>query len=258
MMKKLAMNEISTSSVEEYLAICSDLVRKWSSPESGEPCLWYRGQKNASWGLIPGEYRFPYLDADEIRSEFVLKAKALLDRVPATDWDWYFIMQHHGLPTRLLDWTEGSLIGLHFALSQDTGKSDSAVWILDPWALNRWSIKKPDLVITGAEFESNSVALKYLGPVYKKLMLPQRPIAVVPPHNSARITAQRGTFTVHGKRIEGLEIQFNTRLKKIVIPKDRCLEMRRSLRSAGISEFTLFPDLDGLCRDIRSVEIEGC
>lgn len=254
----MAIKEISASTVEEYLAICSDLVRRWSSPNSGEPCLWFRGQKNARWGLIPGEYRFPIINPDEIRSEFVLKAKELLDRIPATDWEWYFIMQHHGLPTRLLDWTEGSLIGLHFALSQDTGKSDAAVWVLDPWALNEWSIKKSDLVITGPEFESDPTAVKYLGPVYKRLPLPQRPIAVVPPYNSARITAQRGTFTIHGKRREGLEIQFTKKLTKIVIPKDRCLEIRRNLRSAGISEFTLFPDLDGLSRDIRSVEVEGC
>ena len=254
----MSIKEISASTVEGYLTICSELVKKWSSLNSGEPCLWYRGQKDACWGLIPGEYRFPYLNADEVRSEFVLKAKALLDRVPANDWEWYFIMQHYGLPSRLLDWTEGSLIGLHFALSQDTGKTDAAVWILDPWALNEWSIKKSDLVITGPEFESDPIAVKYLGPVYKKLALPHRPIALVPPYNSARITAQRGTFTIHGKRTEGLEELFIKRLVKVLIPKDRCLEMRRKLRSAGISEFTLFPDLDGLSRDIRSVHIEGC
>lgn len=253
----MAIKEISVSTIEEYLTICSDLVREWSSAESGEPCLWYRGQKDASWSLIPGEYRFP-INADEVRSEFVLKAKALLDRVPANDWEWYFIMQHYGLPTRLLDWTEGSLLGLHFALLQETGKGDAVVWILDPWALNEWSIRKPDLVITGPEFETDPIAEKYLGPMYKKLALPKRPIALVPPYNSARITAQRGTFTIHGKRIEGLEKMFTKKLKKIIIPKDQCIEIRRNLRNAGISEFTLFPDLDGLCRDIRSVEVEGC
>ena len=55
----MSIKEYSVSSIEEYLAICSELVRRWSSPESGEPCLWYRGQKNVHWGLIPGEYRLP-------------------------------------------------------------------------------------------------------------------------------------------------------------------------------------------------------
>jgi len=167
-------------------------------------------------------------------------------------------MQHYGLPTRLLDWTAGSLIALHFALSRDTGEVDAAVWTLDPWALNSWSIRNADLVITGGEFEPEPTAIKYLQPVYKPVRLPSRPIAVVPPHNSPRITAQRGTFTVHGRRLEGLEQQFSKRIAKIVIPRHRAVEMRRHLRGMGISEFTLFPDLEGLCRDIRSIEVEGC
>jgi hypothetical protein len=254
----MAIDEFSVSSVEEYLAKCAELVQDWSTSDGGEPSLWYRGQKDARWGLIPGEYRFPFINPDEIRSEFMLKAKAMLKRIPDTNWEWYFIMQHHGLPTRLLDWTEGAMIGLYFALSQDTGKSDAAVWVLDPWALNEMSIQKAELVITSGEFESDTVAKKYLMPVYSKLRLPQNPIAVVPPYNISRITAQRGRFTIHGKQTNGLEQQFSKRLAKIVISKDNCLEIRRSLRSCGISEFTMFPDLDGLCRDIRSVEVEGC
>jgi hypothetical protein len=245
-------------SIEEYLSFCSELIKKWSSPTSGEPCLWYRGQRDEGWSLIPGEYRYSYINADEIRSEFVLRAKGLMDKVPSTDWEWYFIMQHYGLPTRLIDWTEGSLIALHFAISQGTGKNGAAVWILDPWTLNKWSIKKDNLVITGAGFETEINAKKYLSPVYRTAILPNRPIAVVPPYNSARITAQRGAFTIHGRKREGLEQQFSSRLAKITIPKDKCIEMRRGLRSIGISEFTMFPDLDGLCRDIRSQEVEGC
>jgi hypothetical protein len=254
----VAFTESIARSLAAYLEICAQLVRKWSTPASGELGLWYRGQSKAQRGLIPGEYRYTLLNPDEMRSEFILKAKPLLDKEPSTDWEWYFLMQHYGLPTRLLDWTEGSLIGLHFALSKDTGKEDAAVWALDPWMLNKWSIKKSDLVITGGQFEPDPIAKKYLGRVYQKLKLPSHPIAIVPPYNSPRITAQRGTFTVHGFCTKGIEKQFSKRLVKITIPKDSALEMRRQLRTAGISEFTLFPDLDGLCRDIRAVEVEGC
>ena len=251
--------EHQASSLSEYLRICAGLVQTWSSPETGEKRLWYRGQRKAEWPLAPGEYRYPFfINTDEIRCEFMLRAKPLLKREPRTDWEWYFLMQHYGLPTRLLDWTEGSLIGLHFALRQDTGASDSAVWVLDPWSLNEWSTKKADLVITGSDFEPDPVAGKYLGRVFGKLTLPHRPIAVVPPYDSPRITAQRATFTIHGSRSEGLEEQFSKRLAKIVVPRDKALQIRRHLRSVGISEFTLFPDLDGLCRDIRAVEVEGC
>jgi hypothetical protein len=251
------MYEKKAKSISEFLSLCSELVTQWSSPESGEARLWYRGQKQAQWGLIPGEYRFPLINANELRSEFMLRAPPLLNKEPHSDWEWYFLMQHYGLSTRLLDWTEGSLIGLHFALCQGTGLADAAVWVIDPWALNKWSFGKTELVITGGAFKSDQIASKYLQPVYETIVLPRRPIAIVPPYNSPRITAQRGTFTIHGKVTKGLEVQFSKRLMKIVIPKDRAVIMRRELRSVGVSEFTLFPELDGLCSDIRAREIEG-
>lgn len=254
----MLQKERRASSLVEYLSVCGELVQAWSAPESGETGLWYRGQENAEWHLVPGEFRDPLVDADEMRSEFMLKATPLLDKAPRSDWEWYFLMQHYGLPSRLLDWTSGSLIGLHFALRKSPGISDAAVWVLDPWKLNEWSTRNSDLVITGGDFELDPIARKFLAPVYKKRKLGARPIAVVPPYNSPRITAQRGTFTVHGENTGGLDIQFKARLVKIVIPKEAALQMRRELRNVGINEFGLFPDLDGLCREIRAVHVEGC
>ena len=245
--------EDTAKSLPEYMSIVSGFISEWSSPETGEIQPWFRGQGKAEWNLVPGEYRYMYINPDGIRSDFMLKARELLRYIPSSDWEWFFLMQHYGLPTRLLDWTTGSLIGLHFALRHDTGRSNAAVWVLDPWELNKWSIRKPELVFT-----SDESAKKYLFPVYEKNLLPKRPIAIIPPYNSPRITVQRGAFTVHGSNVKGLDLQFTRGIAKIIIPKDYCIQMRRELRYAGISEFTLFPDLDGLCRDIRAVEIEGC
>lgn len=247
----------TVKSLTHFLDLCAELVNKWSM-DHGELTLWYRGQRCDDWHLTPGEYRYPRIDAEEIRSEFILKARELVRSVPTADWDWewYFLMQHYGLPTRLLDWTAGSLIGLHFALWGNTGQTDAAVWVLDPWALNHWNCKCSDLVVTGAK--PDPIAKRYLGPVYKKRRLLKRPIAIVPPYNSQRITAQRGTFTVHGSSKQDLDVQFTSRLAKLTIPRDLVVQMRRQLRSHGISEFTLFPDLDGLCRDIHALEVEGC
>jgi hypothetical protein len=246
---------ITAESLPEFLEVGNELAKAWSSAAES---LWYRGQRNAAWQLRPGEYRFAGLNGDEIRSEFILKGRELLRLLPSTPWEWYFLMQHHGLPTRLLDWTGGSLIALHFALSSNTGNSDAAVWVLDPKALNQWSYGMPELLITGGDFAPDDLPARYLGLVYHKTKLADKPVAIVPPFNSARITAQRGTFTVHGRDVLPLEEQFKGRLTRIVVPKSSVLSMRRQLRSAGISEFTLFPELDGLCRDIRAAEIEGC
>jgi hypothetical protein len=56
--------------------------------------------------------------------------------LPLYDRDWYFLMQQYGAPTRLLDWTEGALIGLFFAVKDNPGFYPAAVWVLDAWDLN--------------------------------------------------------------------------------------------------------------------------
>lgn len=241
-------------SVSEYLTVFEQLIKSWSGSSSEEIQVWCRGQANAKWSLVPGEYRSTeYVPADEIRSEFQLKATPLLATPPQSEWEWYFIMQHHGLPTRLLDWTRGSLTGLYFALRDNEGETDAAVWVLDPWQLNKESIGSPEIV-----FSHERKAEKYLPKLFStNNKLPQKPIAIVPPYNTERITVQRGTFTVHGGKRAGLEEMFKSRLAKIIIPKESVGEMRRTLRRSGITEFTVFPDLDGLGRDIRSVHIEG-
>lgn len=245
--------QLRARSLQEFITIVSKTVQDWSDAEKGESRLWYRGQSNAAWGLTPGQYRYSDLDEQEVRSEFQLKARPLLRDVPTSEWEWYFIMQHHGLPTRLLDWTTGALLGLYFALRDNTGSEDAAVWVLDPWALNKFSTRKSDLLM-----HSDFSLRRYLPALYGATKLPQLPVAVVPPYNSERITVQRGTFTVHGKKKSGLETMFRRRLAKITIPKENSVRVRRQLRVSGIGEFTVFPDLDGLCREICANEIYGC
>ncbi len=147
MPKTPPLSEITT--ISSFLARCDGIAANWNIPSQE---LWYRGQANAEWQLLPGLFRFADLVEDELRSEFVLKGRELLPHLPNTDWEWYFLMQHYGLPTRLLDWTAGSLIALHFALALNQGTNDAAVWLLNPKALNQLAYKHSELVVTGSEF----------------------------------------------------------------------------------------------------------
>jgi len=112
---------------------------RYVSRKGEEEQLWFRGQPS-EFGLSPRIHRKEYRDAveEEIRLQFQSRALQLMQtRLPEPDqcWNWYFLMQHYGAPTRLLDWTDNQLVALFFAVA-DEYKSDAAVWILDPYWLN--------------------------------------------------------------------------------------------------------------------------
>jgi hypothetical protein len=131
-------------SVSEYLEIVEQFTKEWFTAEtSWGP--WFRGQSDATWALRPSIYRYSPVRRpiraveDEIRQEFMVRAPSLGLERPQNSWEWYFLMQHCGAPTRLLDWTESALIALFFAVKDRKTKNDTdaAVWILEPWKLIR-------------------------------------------------------------------------------------------------------------------------
>jgi FRG domain-containing protein len=132
------------STIPEYLEVVEQCTKEWFQNESTWG-PWFRGQSNADWALRPSLYRYFPLRRniraleDEIRQEFAVRAPSLGTERPQNSWEWYFLMQHCGAPTRLLDWTESALIALFFAVKgKGIGRpKDAAVWILEPWKL-KW------------------------------------------------------------------------------------------------------------------------
>jgi hypothetical protein len=256
-------------SIPAFLEVVKAYTKKWFKKETTWG-PWFRGQSNASWSLQPTLYRNPPRNRpirmleDELRQEFAVRAPSLGPERPQNSWEWYFLMQHCGAPTRLLDWTESALIALFFAVRERrrTDNNAAAVWILEPWKLNDFVADHDGVIAPGVEIGLVSEDAKrykhWLPDRYSEIesLDKKLPVAVYPTHFSRRISSQRSCFTVHGSDPDGLEHlppKIRQYLQKVIIPAESAHEIERNLSVAGIDELSIFPDLDGLGRWLASI-----
>ncbi len=198
-------------------------------------------------------------------TRFRQRSIPLHSRPLVDDWDALFFMQHYGVPTRLLDWTESPFIGLYFAVMSTpircgrTGepefKDDAAVWVLDPVAWNRHSLSHQSY--DGGVLTPGDDALKGFRPAPTFTGMFNHPVALYGAHNSPRIVAQRGVFAIFGQNTEPMERLYDSErfpagcLLKVVLKRARINRFRRSVLNYGVCESVVFPDLDGLAKEIR-------
>jgi len=198
---------------------------------------------------------------DELRTEFSRKALPLVaERAPRDEWEWYFLMQHYRAPTRLLDWTDSALVALYFALTSWNGKPCEAgqeplpaVWALNPFALNRASSYSGGPL--GAEWPEIK---KYLPEPYSGGRIPRHPIAVDPTFVAQRMLVQHSHFTLHGSDVRSIDemrhdLDLDHGLSRVTLKFDQAeIDYHRwHLTLLGITETTVFPDLEGLARELR-------
>lgn len=245
------------TSVASFLDLVAQ-AQEWRQPGANwylQP--WFRGLPDADWGLIPSLHRIPkstgpgadYYTERNLLELFRLRAPPFLDRIPENEWEWLFVMQHYGLPTRLLDWTESALIALYFAVRGDDRSRDAAVWVTNPWWINKCALG--DYTLFAADSEKADP-----WKISASASLPAAPLAIRPIRSTVRIHAQRGVFTVHGSAVDGLDRLFDpcdpeVQLRKLVIPARALADVRRDLAIAGIAESLIFPELEGMCRELR-------
>ena len=202
--------------------------------------------------------------------------------------EWLFLAQHVGLPTRLLDWTEGLFVALYFALLE----KEPTIWMLDPIELNRRSSSEPiednifplpwfdpgkapatrlDIaefafhVATRSQSEDTNLEQKFNVEQY----LPNLgnfnirgaweldkvgtdlPVAIHPTNVHVRMHTQKSCFTVQGKKKESLSNLVDSRiLKKYIVSSDFIIAMSNDLRMIGVTHTSIFPDLDHLAREL--------
>lgn len=219
------------------------------------PVRWFRGQGNAAWKLVPGLGRVAAGVERELAliKRFQQNAYALVDRPPDDPWRWLFLMQHHGAPTRLLDWSENPLVALYFAVSDPCHHDvDGAIWCLDPIGLNKAAYIQPtprgELPFFGIDTELNWYLTEGLSKPHRP------PVAALAPRYFARIVAQSGVFTVTHKQQQALEEAHDgVHVGKIAVPAKAKGQLTEDLAALGITRLTLFPELDAVADHAKLV-----
>ncbi len=208
---------------------------------------------------------------DFFYQEFIRCAPQLcqLNTSEEWDWEWYFLMQHHGVPTRLLDWTDGALIALHFALwDRSLSKGGKPlVFVADPYWLLDVLEKATDRADAKARWEKYCVKHPsadnnaddwddlYLPDDSKEklLRIPDVPMLWDSPHVSRRVAAQRSRFMIFGRSptwLSDIASRTDSRIERIVVERRDIERLKQELKDAGMVESVIFPDLDGLGREL--------
>jgi hypothetical protein len=239
----------TVESISEYLDEVRELYETLESDFNAVSTdhLLFRGHHSAAWKLTPRLGRLSLRGATipEAESELFRAFKAqwlpFVQREATSDWDVLAMAQHHGLATRLLDWTTNPLVALWFVvrepplLDADGLPQDGAIVVVkaDP----------ADQVDSSKETDPFRVTQTRL---------------FRPSHLNARIIAQGGWFSVHKYNVNGKRFsvfdgvaKYRDRIERFVVPSKRFAVLRTSLHRLGLNEATLFPDLDGLTKHLN-------
>ena len=226
----------------------------------------YRGDRDARWPLLTsldklGGATSPHSKADleeHILRNFIRYSRPYFAQPPVNEWEVLVAAQHHGLPTRLLDWTYSPLVAAHFATIRGDPESNRVVWRLD-WKSVHRSFGLPELALLIQDLEGILAGERPLTPwTLFSASRGAREFACMlePPSLNARIAAQSSTFTLCSDKQQSFDRfleghGLGTALTKFIIPAKETARFRDQLDLVSVDERRLFPDLDGVAAEMR-------
>lgn len=212
---------------------------KFISEQPKSPKAVFRGQ-DSDWPLLPYISRvasnksIPSIE-EQLHKAFIEESRPYVGNPPNNEWDWLALAQHHGLCTRMLDWSRDPYIALWFAVKSPPHDSEfkPEVWVFDT---------KPDKLV------NNKAISNPFGIDSTKVFIPE---AFHP-----RVEIQRAAFVVFKYMPEYpkgfCELSKNKllrrRLQRVRFPHYKAMKIRRELNRMGYTRFNLFPDLDRACK----------
>lgn len=243
---------------ERFIRTVGDLSQQVQELHAGGRKWLFRGQGDAGWDLEPSVHR-GYTPQQEryLTNEFRVRARSrYFSCPPSSDYPgWLALMQHYGLPTRLLDWTYSPLVAAFFAVHPDympqraARRPDACIWALEAGRLNETQGFEPLI------FPLDAVSYDPLiVPAFKnRKELGTVGVAMAIEHDS-RIQLQQGAFTIHSNRIPiNLLESAEDWLCRFIITGADIAAFFAELTLLGIRKYTLFPDLSALTSELKTV-----
>ena len=264
-MKSPDLSSIPSSPVSSVAEYVQRVVETSAAMGLAYGNLWFRGVAKKELKLVPGVFWRSVTDEGSILEEFMVSLPAYSAKNHDDPWELYSLMQHCGLPTRLLDWSKSPLAALFFALDFDESKAahdqTPVVWVMNPYALNYFSHSKEALFVPLTRF-GRSGDETLVDPYLPMCLRPFRvspdtglgslPIAVEPPFSNPRVLAQQGCFTVHGSDARALEDipGMAAHLVTIEIAPEKTPDLRDELEQLGFRAEWMYQDVDRLSKRI--------
>ncbi len=281
-------SQVQINSIGSYI---EEVIRmKYICDSSKEYFQWYRGHADASWELLPKIQRgFNGADEELFRKERFytndFQARASIFKSPKPKLNeyanWLTLMQHYGLPTRLLDWSRSPLVALYFAVSEETEiEKDACVWVLTPGKLNELERLEKSSQVDDKEYDNTFIYnmehktvstmiytafkrwelsdnKKAITPEDKKFdyrfkTLRDKIVACYPTESDSRVYNQLAAFTVHNSTRKLEDICNDKTLMKIIIPHEFKQTLLYELRVCGITDSYIYPDLEHLAKELKS------
>ncbi len=218
--------------------------------------LWYRGHDDATYPLIPSIQRSNQRIHNErfLSNDFYIKTKQILPNSPDKHnyAAWMSLMQHYGLPTRLLDWSQSPLIATFFATEtyKETSQVDACIWVLLPSKLN----KQEGFVECLFPVDAETVQGMLLPAFKDRMHDPELCNKIIACHfigNDLRMYCQQSNFTVHNSLRKLEDICDSNTLYKIIIPKERKQYFWYCLNVFGITEGFVYPDPEHISKELK-------
>jgi FRG domain len=224
----------------------------------------YRGMSDVSYRLVTSLARLPgdsrQLERDLLR-DFRNYAHLAGSRFHLNDvvWNWLALGQHHGLPTRLLDWTFAPRVALHFATADiERSATDGVIWCVDYVKVHQRLPVKLQQIIKDEGTEKLTVEVLTRAATtlreFDALAATEFVVFFEPPSFHERIVAQNAAFSVMSSATAVLDAWLALHpdcVRKIIIPASLKREIRGKLDRDNDTERRFFPDLDGLSRWLR-------